>query len=346
MNLISSQELSTDIRAYYNTYIDFVGLRENIQLENAGILFILNASKKMTNEDLIIWDTLLLNESLPKYDALKNRFVISKLDALMSEELFKNIGLNIRISILYNAIDGKYSVDTRQWLNQITQKMNFIDAAQGIIAPSMEEHINNSVSEAEDVLKQYILSAFFTLILLFVLLLIYYNLHKDKQLFEDTFKDIEMVLSPDQQRELKKLIDHKEINQIYRFLTNTIREANQAKDLFLANMSHEIRTPLNGIVGFTQLLKSTATTEEQEEFITVIENSSDNLLTIVNDILDLSKIKADKIELESIEFDPVEKFESAIESYAARAVEKNVAFNMFIDPELPSRIMGDPTKIS
>jgi len=346
MKLVGSQELSSEMKAYYNTYTDFVGLRENIQMENAGILFILNASKKMTNEDLIMWDTLLLNESLPKYNALKNRSIISKLHALMSEESFKNIGSDIRISILYSAIDGEYSVDTSQWLKQITQKMNFIESAQGIIAPSMEQHINNSVSEAEDIMKQYIWSAVFALILLLVLLLIYYNLHKDKQLFEDTLKDIEMVLSPEQQRELKKLIDDKEINQIYRFLTNTIREANQAKDLFLANMSHEIRTPLNGIVGFTQLLKSTATTEEQEEFITVIENSSDNLLTIVNDILDLSKIKADKIELESIEFDPVEKFESAIESYAARAAEKNVAFNMFIDPELPSRIVGDPTKIS
>ena len=345
MKLVGSQEISSEMKAYYNTYTDFVGLRENIQLDNAGISFILNASKKMTNEDLIMWDTLLLNESLPKYNALKNRSVISKLHALMSDESFKNIGSDIRISILYSAIDGEYSVDTSQWLKQITQKMNFIEAAQGIMAPSMEQHINNSVSEAEDVMKQYIWSAVFALILLLVLLLIYYNLHKDKQLFEDTLKDIEMVLSPDQQRELKKLIDDKEINQIYRFLTNTIRE-NQAKDLFLANMSHEIRTPLNGIVGFTQLLKSTATTEEQEEFITVIENSSDNLLTIVNDILDLSKIKADKIELESIEFDPVEKFESAIESYAARAAEKNVAFNMFIDPELPSRIVGDPTKIS
>ena len=100
------------------------------------------------------------------------------------------------------------------------------------------------------------------------------------------------------------------------------------------------------LLGLRSYSNQTATTEEQEEFITVIENSSDNLLTIVNDILDLSKIKADKIELESIEFDPVEKFESAIESYAARAAEKNVAFNMFIDPELPSRIVGDPTKIS
>ena len=103
MKLIGSQELSSEMKAYYNTYTDFVWLRENVQLENTGISFILNASKKMTNEDLIVWDSLLLNESLPKYKTLKNRSVISKLHALMSEESFKNIGLDIRISILYSA---------------------------------------------------------------------------------------------------------------------------------------------------------------------------------------------------------------------------------------------------
>ena len=138
------------------------------------------------------------------------------------------------------------------------------------------------------------------LILLIVLLLVYYNINKDKKLFKDTLRNIEAVLNEEQQKELQVLIDNRDINQIYKFLTKTIEEANQAKDLFLANMSHEIRTPLNGIVGFTQLLKSTVTTEEQEEFISIIEYSSENLLNIVNAILDLSKIKAEQIELENI----------------------------------------------
>ena len=60
-------------------------------------------------------------------------------------------------------LNGKYSVDMAQWLKQITQKMNFIESAQGIITPSMEEYINNSVSEAEGVMKQYILSAIFNI---------------------------------------------------------------------------------------------------------------------------------------------------------------------------------------
>jgi CheY-like chemotaxis protein len=111
-------------------------------------------------------------------------------------------------------------------------------------------------------------------------------------------------------------------------------------------MSHEIRTPLNGILGFTQLLKDADTKEDREDFISVIEKSSQNLLTIVNDILDLSKIKAQKIELEDIEFDPVDSFEAAVESYAAKAAEENIDFNIFLDPQLPTLLTGDPTKIS
>jgi CheY-like chemotaxis protein len=111
-------------------------------------------------------------------------------------------------------------------------------------------------------------------------------------------------------------------------------------------MSHEIRTPLNGILGFTQLLKETDLNEEQKEYVSVVEKSSDHLLGIVNDILDLSKIKAEKLELEIIPFDPLEKFESAVETYAGKALKEEIDLNVFIDPALPTKLLGDPTKIS
>ena len=341
-----AKEDSSEMQEYFSSYVDFIALKENIQLENTFIINILSAAKKMSNVDLMIWDSLLMNDTLPKLDALKSRELVSKLNTLMTTETYKKIGFDERILILYGSITGKYPLEASKWLAQVYKKVKYIISAQDAISEVSKKHVENNMSQIKDVMTQYILSALFALILLLVLLVIYYNVNKDKQLFEDTLKDIETVLDPQQQKELKVLIDNRKTNEIYRFLTNTIREANQTKDLFLANMSHEIRTPLNGIVGFTQLLQYTDTTPEQEEFITVIKNSSDNLLTIVNDILDLSKIKADKIELENIEFDPVEKFESAVESYAARAAEKDIKFGIFVDPELPSSIVGDPTKIS
>jgi len=122
-------------------------------------------------------------------------------------------------------------------------------------------------------------------------------------------------------------------------------EANASKSLFLANMSHEIRTPLNGIVGFTELLKSTDIDEEQKEFINIIEKSSENLLTIINNILDLSKIESNKTELDIIVFDPIIEFENAIETYGIRASEKNIELDFFLDPTIDKKLLGDSGKI-
>ena len=123
------------------------------------------------------------------------------------------------------------------------------------------------------------------------------------------------------------------------------QEASEAKSMFLANMSHEIRTPLNGIVGFTELLKDTGLEEEQAEFVEIIEKSSENLLEIINNILDLSKIESNKLEIEDIVFSPIEEFESAVEVYAVRASEKHINLGCFVDPELECPLKGDPTKI-
>ncbi len=122
-------------------------------------------------------------------------------------------------------------------------------------------------------------------------------------------------------------------------------EANLSKSLFLANMSHEIRTPLNGIVGFTELLKSTNIDDEQQEFISIIEKSSENLLAIINNILDLSKIESNKIDLENIIFDTLEELENTVETYAVSAADKNIELNFYIDPNISSKLKGDPTKI-
>jgi signal transduction histidine kinase/CheY-like chemotaxis protein len=346
MKIVASQDASSAMKSYLSTYSDFIDLRENVEVENTGINFTLTSSKKLTSEDLVFWDSLLVNDTIPEFNTLNNNLLISKLNTLLSSDEYSKIGMKERVKILYGANDGKYDVTVAEWNKQVKKKTDYIASAQKMLTATMEKHAKDKVNQSKEVMTEYGMGAIISLIILLILFVVYYNINKDKQLFEDTLKDIEAVLNIEQQKELTKLIEDREINQIYKFLTNTIKEANQAKDLFLANMSHEIRTPLNGIVGFTQLLKSTPVSEEQEEFITVIENSSDNLLTIVNDILDLSKIKADKIELESITFNAVEKFESSIESYGARAAEKDIELGVYVDPELPSELIGDPTKIS
>jgi len=122
-------------------------------------------------------------------------------------------------------------------------------------------------------------------------------------------------------------------------------ESTEAKSLFLANMSHEIRTPMNGIIGFTELLKNTDATEEQKEFISIIDKSSQNLLGIINNILDLSKIESNKVEIEDIPFETHHEFEAAIETFAASAAEKNIDLNYNFDLRISPKLKGDPAKI-
>ncbi len=123
-------------------------------------------------------------------------------------------------------------------------------------------------------------------------------------------------------------------------------EANRTKSLFLANMSHEIRTPLNGIVGFTKFLNSTNLDGEQGEFVQVIRKSSEDLIVIINDILDISKIESGNIELEEVYFNPIEEFENVIETYAVNASRKDIDFSLWIDPDFSSLLLqSDPGKI-
>ena len=121
--------------------------------------------------------------------------------------------------------------------------------------------------------------------------------------------------------------------------------ANIAKSQFLANMSHEIRTPMNGMIGFLQILKHTKLSSDQQEFVEIIQTSADNLLTVINDILDISKVEAGKMELECIAFDIRLMIENTVILFDARAKGKGIELNMLVSPDLPQYVIGDPTKL-
>jgi len=131
-------------------------------------------------------------------------------------------------------------------------------------------------------------------------------------------------------------------------LLEAIKEANsanEAKSQFLATMSHEIRTPMNGILGMTDLLLRSSVTHQQESCLKVVKQSGATLLTLLNDILDLSKIEAGKMELESIEFDIREVVENSVRLIAAAAFKKNLDVICEIDNNLPQLAIGDPGRI-
>ena len=121
--------------------------------------------------------------------------------------------------------------------------------------------------------------------------------------------------------------------------------ANQAKSEFLANMSHELRTPMNGIIGFSSMLNESELDDSQRECLNFVLESAKHLLNIINDLLDISKIEAKAMCIDSINFSPIELLKDTAINFSAAAKKKNIKLFHSIDPEIPEKLSGDAQKL-
>ena len=123
-------------------------------------------------------------------------------------------------------------------------------------------------------------------------------------------------------------------------------DANRAKSDFLATMSHEIRTPMNGVMVMAELLAAAELQPRQQRYAEVIVRSGQSLLTIINDILDLSKIEAGKLELEQVEVSPCRVIDDVMSLFWERAQSKGLDLAAFVTPDVPHQIIGDPVRLN
>jgi len=137
-----------------------------------------------------------------------------------------------------------------------------------------------------------------------------------------------------------------ELNQALEARAAEAEAATHAKGLFVANMSHELRTPMNAVLGMTYLLANTPLTSRQQTIVERLHSSGKLLLSIINDILDISKIEQSRLEIEALEFQPGKVFEDLAEMFRQVALSNRVHLLFDISPALPSPLIGDPVRLS
>jgi len=362
-------KLDTHVEKNDKEYMDFLrhinSLNNNSMIETIFGSYFLSSRKSFTSHELSSWDKYMSLSVMPEEKLyMKLSYIQGDINNLFeiksTYDLIDKLD-KMRIDILLGNSIGEYSIAIDSWILTNNKKQDIFSSARDI---SFSYLSNKS---QENLTKHAVILFSSLLIILISLLLFVFTVKKSLNRIKDEEEALRImideidILTTKSRREVfsdaeNVLQDFSDKKQIYAYISSILKllhekelqaeEASTAKDLFLANMSHEIRTPLNGIVGFTQLLKESSLTPDQQEFITIIENSSDNLLAIVSDILDLSKISANKMELESISFDIFEKVESAVETFVAKADEKRIELGVFIDPTIPQYLISDPTKLS
>ena len=363
---INNFVLTADISSLISTLSELYIAKENSGLERGLVAYYMTKKAPMSFKEIALWNTIKTKANIFDYKRISSPQLQQQLKQIFTNP--KNIETFTKLSetsstIQTNADNGNYDEKTMDWFALQTQKISLLSKAELIVSNTLWKASNIYLQ------KQLLLLAIAAAIWLLSFILAYLgyatirditsNIQELEYVLNkavDEMKSNEEYLSSDTANiENIELDTHEGTKEAYKFLESlvdtakndkrTALQANEAKSLFLANMSHEIRTPLNGIVGFTEILRSTELTQEQEEFLSIIDKSSENLLSIINNILDLSKIESNKIEIENIVFDAEEEFESAVETYAVGAAEKNIDLNYYMDPTISKKLKGDPTKI-
>ena len=144
----------------------------------------------------------------------------------------------------------------------------------------------------------------------------------------------------------KEIIDYQgHLEEKVEARTAELQKASLAKSEFLANMSHEIRTPMNGVLGMIELLKDTGLDRKQMQYVSTVQNSGNALLSVINDVLDYSKIEAGKMTIEEVDFDLEALIDECAMIFAFKASDKNLHFIASVEHRAPISINADPTRL-
>lgn len=346
-------------------YSDLSDISYATALENFLLTYHVSKKIPVSTTNVIFWDKIIQASYLLDLESETDILSVKeRLINLTKKDTFHTLLTQIdemRITILTGnmSINNKSNLD---WIVLLEKKQASLDVMKTIIYKQLNLEIEKDTSSEFNIFLLYVATFLLTLAALVALVTVYLQMIRAQDDTKDldtvinrinalssfdTLESEEMQIMLNDARNKTDIINY--IDSSFQLLHEKKKQSEdnaESKGQFLSTLSHEIRTPLNGIIGFTKLLRDIGVTQDQEEFLSLMEGSSHNLIAIVNDILDLSKMNADKMEIENASFNIVETVESTVATFIQLTDQKDIELGLFIDPFLANYFLGDATKLS
>ena len=362
---VSKLEMLTHIpeeKELLRLYAKVSDISSMTEVEKVLVSYYLSKDIPISAQNFIYWDKIVASSYYPK---LENEVYVPSVKAALlkisHDKEFLTILTKIddmRILILTKGSTAKYTKSNAEWITLLRKKQKALHQVETLLLSEVHTLVGERIEKS---LWLLILFASLVILSFFFLVYMFQKTSKVKKKNEALLKVVKNIhsLSSYSQHEVKAmnsiLNDAKTDEDLFAYIDTSfhllqekgkqIQDEANVKSQFLSTMSHEIRTPLNGIIGFTKLLRNMGVKEDQEEYLSLIEKSSNNLVSIVNDVLDISKIDADKMELDYVSFDMFDVLETTVAGFAQQADQKDIELGFFIDPFLAHHFMGDATKL-
>lgn len=343
-------DLSNRLNLFVFTFASSYSNSISISAKRDLVANIIN-HRALNSQELLLWLDLIRNNRL-NYGYLPESYAKKQIETIFKSEDYKQVVDSLStftIQLIKNGSASGYLA--QKYYDLISDELEFSYKIQDIIS----SQIKSELDEFEKNLWIDSILAFIVWIISIILSLVsYYTKNYIKANIDNLSKIIDKIksvsaTSPLESTQAATLENgHKLINEALDKIIaqkNIAQSDSRSKTVFLTNISHEIKAPLNGILGFSELLKSRSLGKDEKELIDIIEQSSQNLLKAINNIINMAKIEGGNVELYESDFSLYTLFDEIINSYFNRLLAKNLTLTYYLDPELMVTVFSDEDKI-